>query len=460
MNPTWLGPHELKLKLAVGGYCDIWLARSNGPYGFQRWCALKTSRPDFRGDESQRRSLTAEARLMARMDHPRVVSLLDFGQDQATGELYLTMPYIQGRTLSTLVKRGHDTPLFGAADALLIGSDLLDALGHVHGLRDENHNLLNIVHRDVSPENVMIGYDGHVRLIDFGIAISEMVSRHTQVHTVKGKAQYLSPEQANGSPPLDRRSDIFSAGLVMYYMLTGSEPFASDNVFTSIAKARNPDILPAHKVSSVPKDVSALVHAMLTKDTGQRPSDANDLARKMTTLRQKLYPAFTRAKMRSHLEMLLEEERREDMGVIASVSGGTQVIHTQPAPQPDPPRRQEKLRVPHREVRSDTPSVFENPSPRREVTHATAPPSPPQALQPHRRPPLREHQSTQPISNEHPRGLVQDPKTLELGDNVLDETHEDHRGVPHVTMPEASLGGGATEEFDDLKRKIDGYYED
>jgi serine/threonine-protein kinase len=457
MNPTRLGPHELKLKLAVGGYCDIWLARSNGPYGFQRWCALKTPRPEFRGDESQRRSLAAEARLMARMDHPRVVSLMDFGQDQATGELFLTMPYIQGRTLSTLVKRGHDTPLFGTADALLIGADLLDALGHVHALRDEHRNLLNIVHRDVSPENVMIGYDGHVRLIDFGIAISEMVSRHTQVHTVKGKAQYLSPEQANGSPPLDRRSDVFSAGLVMYYMLTGTEPFASDNVFTSIAKARVADVPPAHTIASVPRDVSALVHAMLTRDLNQRPADANDLARKMTTLRQKLYPAFTRAKMRSHIEMLLEEERMEDTGVIASVSGGTQVIRAEPEPEPQPAQR-----APDRAPQY-TPPVYDAPPPRREVTQAAAPPSPPtppHALQPTRRPPLREHQSTQPLSNDRPRGIVSDPKTLELGEGVLAEEHDDHRGVPRVTVPEVSLGGASTEEIEDLRRKGESLYDD
>lgn len=325
-TPAQLQDYQLLAKLAIGGYCDIWLAKQRGPMGFERQCALKTLRPDFLQDESARKSFIAEARLVSKLDHPNLISMFEFGHDPRSDYLYYTMPFVQGRTLTKLVERGRNTPYLGIPEALWIGASLLGGLSYVHELSDPHFGNLHIVHRDISPENVLISYRGHVRIIDFGIALSSLASRNTLSHKVKGKAQFLSPEQARGEE-LDCRSDIYSAGLTLYYMLTGQDALKATDMPTALQLARNPTIRPPHELVEMPHELSALLMGMLAVDRHRRAHSARELRGAFLTMLRKFYPSYTIQAFEANIGRVLYHERDQDEAFVANLSAGTQVIH-------------------------------------------------------------------------------------------------------------------------------------
>jgi len=294
--------------------------------GFERWCVIKLLKEEFLHQDSPRRALGTEARVLARLDHAHVVKLLDFDEHADSGHLFLAMPYIQGRSVSTLVQRGMGTPYFAVAEALWVGAALMRALGHVHTRRDPiTAAPLHIVHRDVSPENVMIGYNGDIQLIDFGIALTQLVSRDTKAHRIKGKAQYMSPEQARGETDLDLRSDVFAAGLVLYFMLTGREPLGADPI-EAMRRARQPNFPMPHQVTDVPREISELVAHMLAAERAARPHDARAIAHRLTALLQKFYPGYSAHTFAQQTSRILARERQQDSDMLASLSAGTQII--------------------------------------------------------------------------------------------------------------------------------------
>ena len=338
MRPSdQIGGYELRAKLAVGGYCEIWLATQRGPSGFKRMCTLKLLKEEHLRDDASRRSLMAEARLVARMRHPRIVGLFEFGHDAATNQLFYSMPYISGRTISTLIKRGFNTPYFGPAEALWITIGLFDALSYVHTLRDETGHPLSVVHRDVSPENLLVSFDGKLTLIDFGIAISELTSSQTQFRKVKGKAQYLSPEQARGEHALDRRTDIYAAGLILYFLLTGREAYSSD-FMTALNQARNPKLAPLNKVADIPNELANIAHSMLQPDPARRPNDARELARHLNAMLQRFYPGYDQWTFSDNVRFILKREHDEERNFLAAMESGTQIINSSKPKRPAPPR--------------------------------------------------------------------------------------------------------------------------
>ena len=329
-----IGPYELRTKLAVGGFCEIWLARQTGPMGFKRWCALKILKEDHRTQDASQRALMAEARLLTRFRHDGIIDIHAFGQDQGTGLLYYSMPYISGKTLSTLVERGQKSPYFGVAEALWIGAHLLSALDHVHNLRDEQGHKVGIVHRDVSPENVLVTFDGGIKLIDFGIALSHLITRQTQFRRIKGKAQYLSPEQANGVQELDRRVDVYATGLVLFYLLTGREAYSSD-FMTALSQARNPKLPPISQIADIPTEISTRVQSMLAIDPNRRPSDAGELSRRMFGLLHKFYPGYNRWSFQDAIRNVLARDHANELDFLAALNVGTQVIRNDDTPPAD-----------------------------------------------------------------------------------------------------------------------------
>ena len=325
-SPPQLQAYQLLTKLATGGYCDIWLAKQRGPMGFERQCAVKTLRPEFVHEESARKSFMAEARLLAKLDHPNVIALFELGQDPRSGALFFAMPFVRGRTLTKLVQRGKETPYWGVAEALWIGARLFDALAHVHELSDPVHGRLHIVHRDISPENIMVSHEGKVRLIDFGIALSALTSRHTLNHRVKGKLQFLSPEQARGEE-LDQRSDIYSAGLTLYLMLAGQDALQATDLHEALERAQRPQIQPLHQLVELPHELSTLTMAMLSPDRDRRPSHARELRVALLSLLHKFYPSYTAQFFEDNIARILHHERLQDEALLANTSVGTQVIH-------------------------------------------------------------------------------------------------------------------------------------
>lgn len=229
--PSRLGRFELLTRLGVGGMATVFLARARGPHGFERHVAIKLMHPHLQLDPVWTKQFVIEARIASRIVHQNVVGVTDVAED-ADG-VYLVLDYVEGDTLSGLIKesraRGETVPL---PIAMRILCDALAGLHAAHELRDPDGQPVGLVHRDFSPQNVLVGVDGLTRLTDFGIAKTTMGDR-TTTGLVKGKLAYMSPEQASGRP-LDRRSDVWAAGVMAWELVTGERmhPSADDEMAT------------------------------------------------------------------------------------------------------------------------------------------------------------------------------------------------------------------------------------
>ncbi len=222
-----LGKYEIGDLIATGGMAAVYRARVAGPMGFEKPVAVKILLDDAAQDEDIVRMFIDEARLGARLSHPNIASVLDFGE--ADGRFYLAMEYVDGVSLSALLKhlqRGRNPRPLDARAALFIAQSVLRALSYAHDLKDANGHPLGIVHRDVSPHNILLDRSGAVKLCDFGIATGAHRVEKTQTGLVKGKAAFMSPEQAAGER-LDARSDLYSLAVTLVAML-GGEPASED----------------------------------------------------------------------------------------------------------------------------------------------------------------------------------------------------------------------------------------
>ena len=248
MSPRAFGKYEVLARLATGGAASIFLARQPGVAGFAKLVCLKTLLPERASDDDFLAMFLDEARLAARLNHPNCVQIYDLGK--VRGVYYISMEYIFGETLWNLLATVTRlrTPLPALQVAHIIGS-VCDGLHHAHELKDSEGCPYNLVHRDVSPQNVMVTYEGQTKVVDFGIAKAATGRVPTDAGIVKGKFSYMSPEQITGSS-VDRRSDIYSLGILMFECLAsrrlyrGSSP---EDIARLIVKHRAPrlrDVVP------------------------------------------------------------------------------------------------------------------------------------------------------------------------------------------------------------------------
>jgi serine/threonine-protein kinase len=273
-----LDRYEILARLAEGGMASVWIARQTGGYGFEKLVAIKTILPKFVADAWFQKMFIQETRIASRIEHANVTRILDVGeQDNVT---YLVMEYVDGDSLATLhravQKKGMLIP---AGIVLRVMADVCEGLHTAHELRDDEGSLLRVVHRDVSPQNVLVSTRGTAKLIDFGIAKARdgAGANTTITGPLRGKARYMSPEQASGAV-VDRRADIWGVGAVLYYLLTGKPPYASENdvqTLTMLRSGKEHDPLP----SDMHPAVSALIHKALQVTPDDRFPMATDLQR-------------------------------------------------------------------------------------------------------------------------------------------------------------------------------------
>jgi serine/threonine-protein kinase len=276
-----LGRYELVSPIARGGMAEVWIARQRSGHGFSRDVALKTILPEYAADPSFRAMFLEEARLASRIRHSNVVEVIDIIDEPPS--LFLVMALVDGPSLATMMRRwlvrspGRGLPFDVAARVI---ADVATGLHAAHELRDEQGTSLEVVHRDVSPQNILVGSDGMARLTDFGIAkaFGRMVEETSHGGGVKGKLGYLSPEQAR-KERLDRRSDVYSLGVVLWEMLTGTRLLAGEDVFDTMANVLNriaPD--PRTIRPDVPACLAAAAMRALERDRDQRFRTALELA--------------------------------------------------------------------------------------------------------------------------------------------------------------------------------------
>jgi serine/threonine protein kinase len=265
--------YEMIRKLAVGGMAELFLARVTGPMGFNKTLVLKRILPQLAGDPSFVEMFLREARLAAQLNHPHIVQIFDFGE--AYGSYFLAMEYVDGPNLRVLLKTAlaAGTPLPPTLCARLIAS-ACEGLAFAHDFQDPaTGRPLGLIHRDISPENILVSRQGAVKLVDFGIAKTADQSPKTQSGIVKGKLSYLSPEQVR-SMPLDRRVDVYALGVVLYELLTGQKPFTGPSD-ASLVQAILFDPLPPtlRYRPDLPVELQRIVERALSRDREQRYRD-------------------------------------------------------------------------------------------------------------------------------------------------------------------------------------------
>jgi serine/threonine-protein kinase len=276
-----LGRYELLTPIAQGGMATVWAARQSGLHGFRKTVALKTMLPALSHDPQFERMFLAEARLAMRVHHPNVVETLDLGEEN--GQLFLVMEWVDGESLSMLMKAIENTEeRFPMRLALAICAKACRGLHAAHEVTDDDDQPVGIVHRDVSPQNVMISYDGHVKVVDFGVAKSQTELGATQVGQFKGKVPYMAPEQAAGEA-IDRRTDIFAMGTLLYRLTTGKHPFIGGTEGLTIANIVGgvTPALPSHVNSQYPVELEKIVMRCLEKDPAKRFGDMAKLAQSL-----------------------------------------------------------------------------------------------------------------------------------------------------------------------------------
>jgi len=270
------GEYSLEKRIGLGGMAEVWKARRKGVEGFEKRVAIKKILPQPAENQDFVDMFIDEAKLAAQLNHKNITHIYDLGK--VDDDYFIAMEYVEGQNLRHLLDAGRkrDKPL-PAGLALYIASRIADALDYAHRSKDFNNTELGLVHRDVSPHNVLISYEGDIKLCDFGIAKAVSKISTTQMGALKGKLQYMSPEQAWGRS-IDHRSDIFSTGTLLFEMLTGERLFTGDSELAVLEAVRECET--AERViqdPAIPSRVKGLLLKTLAKETEERYDTSGEL---------------------------------------------------------------------------------------------------------------------------------------------------------------------------------------
>jgi serine/threonine protein kinase len=309
MAERQFGPYRLVRQIAVGGMAEIHLAKTKGIAGFEKYVALKMIHPNFAEDEQFIQMLVDEAKIAVQLNHGNIAQTFDLGRVGDT--FYITMEFVDGADLYKILRRGSEVDIEMPLDVCaFVGKEVASALDHAHRKKDHAGKSLGIVHRDVSPQNVLISYAGEVKLVDFGIAKATMKARQTAAGVIKGKYYYMSPEQAWGDP-IDFRSDIFSAGIVLYEMLTGQMLYLEEDLHKLLDMARKAEIAPPSTLRrGIPPQLERIVMHALAKMPGERYQSASDFATDLERFLHAYSPVFTATKLAGLMKKILGDPDR------------------------------------------------------------------------------------------------------------------------------------------------------
>ncbi|WP_437673435.1 protein kinase domain-containing protein [Sorangium sp. So ce131] len=329
-----LGRYELLVPIALGGMASVWAARTSGQ--LPRLVAVKLLRAELSDDPDFEAMFLDEASLVSQIHHPNVAETIDVGEED--GVLYQVMELIDGEPLNLVLRESKARGGVPLAVALRIVGEAALGLHAAHELRDRDGKPVGLVHRDVSPQNILVGYDGAVKIVDFGVAKAASNLQRTKVGQVKGKFAYMSPEQAGGEP-VDRRSDVFTLGIVFYQLLTGRHPFHADNETAMVRRICDKGSVepPRTLTPSIPEDVERIVLRALAKPRDERFAS-------MAELRRAIEQAATRLATADELAALMQKllgprgaRRRAAIQEAMQIARESSSHHDEPPPLPSPP---------------------------------------------------------------------------------------------------------------------------
>jgi len=270
-----LGTYDLIRKIAAGGMAEIFLARQWGESGFFRDVVIKRLFPHLAEHDRQLRMFMDEARLLSQLSHPNIPQVYDVSYEEPYW--YIAMEYVEGMTVADLWRLGAKAGAVMPTNvALAVIVQACEALHHAHERKDRAGRALRIVHRDVTPHNVMATRDGVVKLMDFGVAATS-ARKDTEAGAVRGTFAYMAPEQVRGKP-LDKRADVFALGVVLYELTTGTRLFRGSDVQIMTAVVETDAPPPSSRVPGYPADLEEIVRGALVRDRAQRIPSAAHLA--------------------------------------------------------------------------------------------------------------------------------------------------------------------------------------
>ena len=389
MTDHRLGRYQLMNRLGAGGMAEVWLADQTGPRGFRRRCVIKRIHDHLNAQQDFVARFEDEARLAAMLRHPNIVRVEDFGEEDGT--LFMALEYIEGWEFADLLRRGAKSgqkiPDTLALDIII---QIAEALDYAHALRDQSGRRLRIVHRDVSPQNLLIEKGtGSAKLLDFGIASAESNLHETQAGLIKGKIAYFSPEQARGEP-LDGRTDLYALGLVLYEALAGKRVFRGESMVRLLREVTDAQVPPlSGKRPDLPREVLVAVAKATAEDREARYATGAAMAAALRHALQAMGGITSRSAMDEWVRTLPSSTELPKTGTTSAVSV---MADSQPAPRPfedDEPTMSlgkaaeatvasmrtpaqtviaEPLRQRASSIRQDEPTVVAEPEPTEEVT--------------------------------------------------------------------------------------------
>jgi eukaryotic-like serine/threonine-protein kinase len=328
--PVRFGKYLLMNRIASGGMAELFLAKQTGLKGFEKVVAIKRILPALTQDQEFVGMFINEAKLAALLSHQHIVQIFDLGSTE--GFYYIAMEYVMGKDLRALTQRSQARSLpLTPGHALLIASRICAGLDYAHRKKDLHGRDLHLVHRDVSPQNILISYEGEIKLVDFGIAKAATQASETRTGTLKGKLSYMSPEQATGKP-LDHRSDIFSLGIVLHELVTGQRLFSGNNEFAIIEQVRQAQIAPpSERNLDLPPEIDELVMKALAKNPADRFQQASDMELAIDHLIAARGYAFSSLSLANYMHALFEEDMADDtvrVQRIAAIPVGASIEET------------------------------------------------------------------------------------------------------------------------------------
>jgi serine/threonine protein kinase len=314
------GRYTILGKLADGGMAEIFLAVQHGAEGFEKAVVLKRILTQYSADPQFRNMLLDEAHISMTLQHGNIVQVLDLGV--ASGRYFLALELVDGWDLEKILQRAYAAEMvFPPALGLHVASQVCRALAYAHG-KSRDGKPLGIVHRDISPNNVLLSGEGEVKLADFGIAKAQRKREQTAAGVIKGKVAYMSPEQAQGSV-VDRRSDIFSVGSMLYRMMTDRLPFEANNDLESLLRVQKAEFLPPQEAKpTIGESVAAIVRRAMRLHPAERYQTADEMLVEVERVLRTEFHSAGQTELKSWLEQLGRRDKAPSIGKAPRDAGG------------------------------------------------------------------------------------------------------------------------------------------